>query len=108
MLNILIEQALNNKPELLGLENVIEKEILHHDIMTVLHKNGILQQLTFIGGTSLRLCYQSSRLSEDLDFTAGLDFKANQFLGLADELQNYLDPRPIDSYKVSSPYSAVG
>ena len=93
MLNILIEQALNNKPELLGLENVIEKEILHHDIMTVLHKNGILQQLTFIGGTSLRLCYQSSRLSEGLDFTAGLDFKANQLLGLADELQNYLEKK---------------
>nr|WP_274620714.1 nucleotidyl transferase AbiEii/AbiGii toxin family protein [Colwellia maritima] len=37
--------------------------------MLVLHKEGFLQHLTFIGGTSLRLCYNSNRLSEDLDFT---------------------------------------
>jgi len=90
MLNILVNQVLSNKEHLLGLEDVIEKEILHHDIMTVLHRAGILQRLTFIGGTSLRLCYNSSRLSEDLDFTAGLDFEPKEFAGLGDELQNYL------------------
>jgi len=90
MLNILVNQALRNKEHLLGLEDVIEKEILHHDIMAVLHRAGILQRLTFIGGTSLRLCYNSSRLSEDLDFTAGLDFEPKEFAGLGDELQNYL------------------
>lgn len=91
MIDSLVREALTNKPLLLGLEDVIEKEILHHDIMTVLHKNGLLQQLTFIGGTSLRLCYNSSRLSEDLDFTAGLDFTPDKFLGLAAKLKDHLE-----------------
>lgn len=90
MLNVLLEQVLRNRPDLLGIEDVIEKEILHHDIMTVLHKHGFLQKMTFIGGTSLRLCYNSNRLSEDLDFTAGLDFKAEKFAGLGNEIQNHL------------------
>lgn len=91
MLNKLVEQALRNKPEFTGMEDVVEKEILHHDMMSVLHKEGILQRLTFIGGTSLRLCYDSSRLSEDLDFTAGTDFKPDDFSGLGDQLQQFLE-----------------
>lgn len=91
MLDELVKQALSKKSELLGLENVIEKEILHHDIMTVLHRTGVLQQLTFIGGTSLRLCYNSSRLSEDLDFTAGLNFEPEDFNGLANDLKFHLE-----------------
>jgi predicted nucleotidyltransferase component of viral defense system len=91
MLNKLVELALKNNPELIGMEDVVEKEILHHDIMSVLHHQGILQRLTFIGGTSLRLCYDSSRLSEDLDFTAGVDFKPESFSGLGEELQLFLE-----------------
>ena len=34
----------------------------------------MLAGLTFIGGTCLRACYGSARLSEDLDFTGGNDF----------------------------------
>ena len=93
MLDELVKQALSKRPELLGLENVIEKEILHHDIMTVLHRTGVLQQLTFIGGTSLRLCYNSSRLSEDLDFTAGLNFIPEQFNGLSNDLKLHLEKK---------------
>lgn len=93
MLDVLVKQALSKRPDLLGLENVIEKEILHHDIMTVLHRTGVLQQLTFIGGTSLRLCYNSSRLSEDLDFTAGLNFMPEHFDSLADDLKLHLEKK---------------
>lgn len=40
---------------------VIEKELLHYDILFALDKAGLLETLTFQGGTSLRLCYGSSR-----------------------------------------------
>lgn len=103
MLNVLLKQVLASKSEFLGLEETIEKEILHHDIMTVLHNRGLLQQLTFIGGTSLRLCYNSSRLSEDLDFTAGIDFKADQFNGLAEELKSHLENKYGLKVKIREP-----
>jgi predicted nucleotidyltransferase component of viral defense system len=54
---------------------VVEKELLHHDILREMSEAGLLAGLTFIGGTCLRACYGSPRLSEDLDFTGGRDFK---------------------------------
>ena len=53
---------------------VIEKEIVHYEIIRSLGRNGLLQDITFQGGTSLRLCYGSQRYSEDLDFVAGDKF----------------------------------
>ena len=50
---------------------VIEKEILHLDILRTMHDAGHLRQLTFKGGTCLRLCHGGQRLSEDLDFSGG-------------------------------------
>lgn len=91
MLSKMVKNVIAKNPEFLGLENVIEKEILHHDIMTVLHQEGLLQKLTFMGGTSMRLCYDSSRLSEDLDFTGGENFKIDSFAGLDVELKTFLE-----------------
>jgi predicted nucleotidyltransferase component of viral defense system len=90
MLNKLVEGVLLRNEGLNGLADVVEKEILHHDILIVLQKAGILQNLTFIGGTALRVCYKSNRLSEDLDFTAGVDFKPSALTGMGDHLQKYL------------------
>jgi predicted nucleotidyltransferase component of viral defense system len=56
------------------LRPVVEKEILHHTIIRSMAEAGLLHRLTFIGGTCLRACYGSNRLSEDLDFTGGSDF----------------------------------
>lgn len=53
---------------------VIEKEIIHYEIIRSLGRNGLLRDITFQGGTSLRLCYGSQRYSEDLDFVAGDSF----------------------------------
>ena len=53
---------------------VVEKEILHHDILREMQEAGLLKSLTFFGGTSLRLCHSSNRLSEDLDFKGGREF----------------------------------
>ena len=57
------------------LRPALEKEILHLDILRTLSKAGLLQKLTFMGGTCLRSCYGFARLSEDLDFAGGFDFK---------------------------------
>lgn len=93
MLSRYINQILQQHPEYAGIIPVIEKEILHHDIMHVLVEQGVLQHLTFIGGTSLRLCYNSSRLSEDLDFNGGHDFKPSDFNGLENDIQHYLSKK---------------
>lgn len=70
----LVDSALQGQPGLVTLRPVVEKELLHQDILRELSEAGLLQGLTFIGGTCLRLCYGSQRLSEDLDFTGGGDF----------------------------------
>lgn len=70
----LVDEALKNKPNLSSLRIVVEKELLHHDILRVLSDSKLLQNLTFIGGTCLRSCYGGLRLSEDLYFTGGSDF----------------------------------
>lgn len=69
---------------------VIEKELLHYDILFALDKAGLLDRLTFQGGTSLRLCYGAQRFSEDLDFAGGIDFESKHLLEIKDCLENYL------------------
>src|SRR3990167_6905152 len=72
---------------------VIEKELLHYDILFALDQADLLDQLTFQGGTSLRLCYGSSRLSEDLDFAGGQHFATVQLLRMKECLEDYLGER---------------
>lgn len=70
----LVTEALRNQPTLSPLRAVVEKELLHHDILRLLRDCNLIAPLTFIGGTCLRSCYGGVRLSEDLDFTGGHDF----------------------------------
>lgn len=58
----------NSQLGLSSLRPVVEKEILHHDILKTMSDGGFLKHMAFIGGTCLRVCYGSNRLSEDLDF----------------------------------------
>lgn len=55
---------------------VIEKELLHYEILRAMEEDGLLGDLVFQGGTCLRLCYGASRYSEDLDFAGDFDFDA--------------------------------
>lgn len=70
----LVDEALRAQTSLAPLRAVVEKEVLHHDILREMAEAGLLHQLTFIGGTCLRACYGSHRLSEDLDFAGGAGF----------------------------------
>lgn len=103
MLKEYIRNIVASNPEYASVTAVIEKEILHHDIIDVMVKQGAMQALTFIGGTSLRLCFNSSRLSEDLDFNGGLDFKPSDFNGLEVEIQNYIQKKYETEVWVNKP-----
>jgi predicted nucleotidyltransferase component of viral defense system len=100
-----IRRIVQADPDYAAITPVIEKEILHHDLIDVLVKQGLMQRLTFIGGTSLRLCYDSSRLSEDLDFNGGHDFDPSEFEGLEYEIQAYLQNKYETDVWVSKPSS---
>ncbi|AMO58719.1 hypothetical protein GZ77_17505 [Endozoicomonas montiporae] len=103
MLTTQIQSIVQSNPEFAAITPVIEKEILHHDILHVMIKQGAMQPLTFIGGTSLRMCYNSSRLSEDLDFNGGHDFKPSNFDGLENDIQNYIQNKYETNVWVNKP-----
>lgn len=73
-----------------NLATIVEKELLHYEILQIMNNKGYLSHLTFQGGTSLRLCYGSERLSEDLDFTGGTEFRGESMAQLKDDLEDIL------------------
>lgn len=82
---------------------VIEKELIHYDIIRAMSENGFLEHLCFQGGTSLRLCYGSERFSEDLDFTGGLHFDYTAMNQLKECVEDYLSGRYNLSVEVKPP-----
>jgi len=90
--NTLVELAMKEKGYA-HMRPVIEKELLHYDLLFVLDKQGLLDNLTFQGGTSLRLCYGSSRFSEDLDFAGGTHFTTTQLMDMKACIENYIASR---------------
>ena len=74
---------------------IVEKELIHYDIIRALDESQWLDRLTFQGGTCLRLCYGAVRYSEDLDFTTALDLEESDLAGfqelLSDSLQDKYD-----------------
>ena len=104
----LVTEALRSLGELASLRPVVEKELLHHDILREMSEAGLLRGLKFIGGPCLRACYGSSRLSEDLDFTGGSDFKRSDLTELARVLTERLKTRYGLPVSVSEPVKASG
>jgi predicted nucleotidyltransferase component of viral defense system len=99
----LLTEALKNQPHLSPLRIVVEKELLHHDILRTLSNNNLLKNLTFIGGTCLRCCYGGTRLSEDLNFTGGSDFSRASLSTMGQTLINNLQEKYGLSANVSEP-----
>ena len=83
----LVEQIISQNTGYPTFSTVIEKELLHYDIIRAMNGAGYLKNLTFMGGTCLRDCYGSVRLSEDLDFTGGFDFSKNDLADLGNVIQ---------------------
>ncbi len=72
---------------------VVEKELLHYDILFCLDKENLLDNLTFQGGTALRLCYGGQRYSEALDFAGGINFKTSNLMQIKDCIENFIGSR---------------
>jgi predicted nucleotidyltransferase component of viral defense system len=104
----LVDQALQGQTGLGSLRVVVEKELLHHDILREMSAAGLLNGLTFIGGTCLRACYGSNRLSEDLDFTAGASFRREALSDLGRCVQQGIDTRYGLTVEVSDPVRETG
>ena len=104
----LVNEAIRGRAELSSLRPVVEKELLHHDILRELSGAGLLTGLTFIGGTCLRACYGSPRLSEDLDFTGGSNFQRSDLAELGSILTDRLRTRYDLPVRVSEPVKTGG
>lgn len=76
-----------------AMRQVIEKELLHFDILFALEREGLLEKMTFQGGTCLRLCAGSPRFSEDLDFAGGGSFSDRDAALLKECVQDYISKR---------------
>ena len=79
--------------KLTAMRPVVEKELLHYDILFCMEEAGLLDGLVFQGGTCLRLCYGAGRFSEDLDFAGGPHFASSQLKQLARRIEDYLSAR---------------
>lgn len=89
-----------------ALKTVVEKELLHYDILYALTQHNLLEGLIFQGGTALRLCYNLQRYSEDLDFVGGVNFDKNQFVKIKQILEEYIFNRYGLTLLVKEPKSA--
>lgn len=103
-----VQSILDNNTQLKTLRTVVEKEILHHDILWTLNNVGLLKNLTFIGGTCLRDCYGSARLSEDLDFSSSFDFNKDDLANFPVALKKNLLKKYGFEVEVSEPKRETG
>jgi len=99
----LTDAALRGRREYAPLRPVVEKELLHRDILREMSAGGFLKDLTFMGGTCLRLCHGSPRLSEDLDFTGGFAFKKDDLADLGSHLEKSIHAKYGLAVKVAEP-----
>lgn len=88
-----------------GNRPVIEKELLHYDILFALDSAGLLDRVVFQGGTSLRLCQGSNRFSEDLDFAGGKNFTSELLAEMKNIIGDYLCKRYNFEVTVKEPNS---
>lgn len=86
---------------------VIEKELLHYDVLEALEGLRLLERLVFHGGTCLRLCYGAQRRSEDLDFAYGGDLEELDLTGLEARVSESLKRRYGLTAKVHPPRKTV-
>jgi predicted nucleotidyltransferase component of viral defense system len=90
--NALVNLAME-QPGRAAMKPVVEKEILHYDIFHALDKAGLLTDLVFQGGTSLRLCRGSNLFSEDLDFAGGKDFTSQKMQAIKSCIEKHIGDR---------------
>lgn len=97
MLNL--EQIKQSYPDNLQMfrKNIL-REYLQYKILEIIFNSKQASKLCFLGGTALRIIYNNTRFSEDLDFD---NFRLNQkdFSLLTDEIKNKLEKQ---GYKIET------
>ena len=96
-------EIVERDPDLRGCRPVVEKELLHVEILTAMNAAGYFRHLTFKGGTCLRLCYGAVRFSEDLDFSGGKAFDHVLLDDIGGVLQDRIGRRYELEVSVSAP-----
>ena len=74
----------------------ILREYLQYKILEIIFNSKYAQDLIFLGGTALRIIYNNSRFSEDLDFD-NFKLTEEQFADLANEVKKGLE---LQGYEV--------
>ncbi len=102
------DQIVRDEPGLAACLPVIEKELLHVEILRAMHQAGHLRRLTFKGGTCLRLCHGGLRFSEDLDFSGGSAFDPVLLADIENVLRARVEQRYGLEVTVASPAHVDG
>jgi len=74
----------------------ILREYLQYKILEIIFNSKYSKNLSFLGGTALRIIYGNTRFSEDLDFD-NFDFSKSDFSSLTKKIKNGLEK---EGYKV--------
>lgn len=81
---------------LAGFDRDILREYLQYKILDIIFKQKIGSKLSFLGGTAIKICYGSSRFSEDLDFD-NFGLTQEEFVELSDVIKKELE---LEGYTV--------
>lgn len=99
----LSEKVLRENPNLTTQRLTVEKEIIHQDILRIMNEENCFKELTFMGGTCLRLCYGFSRLSEDLGFSSSVDFDYKKLESLEKAIKTGLGKKYGTDIEITRP-----
>jgi predicted nucleotidyltransferase component of viral defense system len=69
-----------------GQEKNILREYLQYKILDIIFRHQASLKLSFLGGTAIKICYNSARFSEDLDFD-NFDLSQEEFQELAEAVE---------------------
>lgn len=81
-----------------GFDRSILREYLQYKILDIIFKSEIGAKLSFLGGTAIKICYGSSRFSEDLDFD-NFGLTENDFIKLSEVIKKELS---LEGYDVET------
>lgn len=74
------------------------REYIQNYALWLMQREGLNTRLFFMGGTALRLLWRIGRFSEDLDFSAGPDWKPEEFRGAMRKIERGLAAAGYDVF----------
>ncbi len=91
-----LEQIEKNYPEnLRPFKKNLLREYLQYKILEIIFNSEFSTKITFLGGTALRILYDNSRFSEDLDFN-NFNLNEKEFLSLTASIKIELEKQGFE------------